>query len=86
MCLNYLKNIKKIGYFTVKIDDIEQKCIKLFINENDSIQEKDFAIINIKNSILKVNKKLEDIERNIELSIIAAKENMKKNNRSVKYN
>jgi hypothetical protein len=81
LCLNYLKKIKKIEIFKVRINNIEMDCIKLLRDEESSVTEKDKAIINILVQLKNFDRKIEDTMTTAEGCVQKAKELLKQKNR-----
>lgn len=67
----------------MKLDNAEVECIKLIGDTNQKVEEKDYALINLKSQIRKADKKLHDVNHEMEECVALAKEYLRKNNRSV---
>jgi len=83
ICLQYMHKLKKLIYFTTKIDSRDIKCIK-YLNgnyEDAKIEDKDTVILNLQHSIDKLDRKENEIHEVMEDLTIKIKENLIKNQR-----
>ena len=84
ICLKFLHKLKKLFYFTTKIDNKDIKCIK-YLNGSDEykLDDKDTVIMNLKHSIEKLERKEDEIHDVIDELTAKIKENLIKNQREV---
>jgi len=84
-CLQFLHKLKKLIYFTTKIEMKDVKCVKyLNGNENDSkLEEKDTVILNLQHSINKLERKENELHEVMDDLTRKIKENLLRNQRDV---
>jgi len=81
LSLFYLKKIKKIEIFKIRVNNTEMDCIKLLRDQDCAVTEKDKAIINILVQLKNFDRKLEETMKTAEVCVIKAKEFLKQKNK-----
>jgi hypothetical protein len=84
--LNYLKKIKKIAIFKVKVNNTEIECVKLLKDPSSEVTEKDKAIINILIQIKNFDRKLDEMMNTAQSCLLKAKDYLKVKNRDAATN